>query len=109
MSDVRLTIRIDSKLRGALRRKAKMLKRSESEVARMALEKDLESNTRARRTAYDAFKEAGLIGCAPGGPSDLSTNKKYMKGFGEWKDDSHRRRPARGVGNSRRPVSSAVR
>lgn len=109
MSDTRLTIRIDSRLRGALRRKAKQLKRSESEVARLALEKDLGSESARRRTAYDAFREAGLIGCAPGGPSDLSTNKKYMEGFGEWKNDSHRRRPTRGVSNTRRSISSAVR
>jgi uncharacterized protein YfaQ (DUF2300 family) len=24
-----------------------------------------------------------LVGCLEGGPSDLSTNKKYMEGFGE--------------------------
>lgn len=111
MSDMRLTIRIDSELRSALRRKAKELKRSESEIARTALEKDLGLGRWApgRRTAYAAFLEAGLIGCAPGGPPDLSTNPKYMEGFGEWKNDSHRRRPARRVSNPRRSVSLAVR
>lgn len=34
-------------------------------------------------SAYDAFKRAGLIGCIKDGPSDLSTNPKYMEGFGE--------------------------
>jgi hypothetical protein len=33
-------------------------------------------------SAYDAFKRAGLIGCIKDGPSDLSTNPKYMEGFG---------------------------
>lgn len=33
-------------------------------------------------SAYEAFKRAGLIGCVKGGPSDLSTNQKYMEGFG---------------------------
>lgn len=32
---------------------------------------------------YDAAKRLGLIGCAEGLPSDLSTNPKYMEGFGE--------------------------
>jgi hypothetical protein len=34
-------------------------------------------------SAYDAFERAGLIGCIKDGPSDLSTNPKYMEGFGE--------------------------
>jgi hypothetical protein len=36
------------------------------------------------RTAYDAFSEAGLIGSFEG-LDDLSTNPKYMEGFGESK------------------------
>lgn len=31
---------------------------------------------------YDAAVRLGLIGCVPGGPPDLSTNPKYMEGFG---------------------------
>jgi hypothetical protein len=30
-----------------------------------------------------AAKASKYIGCAKGGPPDLSTNKKYMEGFGE--------------------------
>lgn len=32
---------------------------------------------------YDAATRLGLIGCVQGGPADLSTNPKYMEGFGE--------------------------
>ena len=32
---------------------------------------------------YDAATRLGLIGCVKGGPPDLSTNPKYMEGFGE--------------------------
>ncbi len=32
---------------------------------------------------YDAAKRLGFIGCIEGGPSDMSTNPKYMEGFGE--------------------------
>ena len=32
---------------------------------------------------YDAAARHGLIGCVQGGPPDLSTNPKYMVGFGE--------------------------
>jgi predicted DNA-binding antitoxin AbrB/MazE fold protein len=31
---------------------------------------------------YDAFHEAGLIGCVNDAPADLSTNPKHMEGFG---------------------------
>lgn len=34
-------------------------------------------------SCYDAACRAGLIGVIKGGPSDLSTNPKYMEGFGE--------------------------
>lgn len=33
-------------------------------------------------TLFDRAKRAGLIGCLKGTPSDLSTNPKYMEGFG---------------------------
>jgi len=31
----------------------------------------------------DKLARKGLIGCLSGGPPDLSTNPKYMEGFGE--------------------------
>lgn len=34
------------------------------------------------RTLYDALEARGLIGFMIDGPSDLSTNPKYMEGFG---------------------------
>ena len=34
------------------------------------------------RTLYDALAEDGAIGCIKGGPADMSTNPKYMEGFG---------------------------
>lgn len=39
-------------------------------------------------TAYDALVATGLLGCVTGGPPDLSTNPKYMEGFGEHDQDS---------------------
>ena len=39
----------------------------------------------AEETAFDRLERAGLIGCLkgmPGTPTDLSTNPKYMEGFG---------------------------
>lgn len=34
------------------------------------------------RTAYEAFAAAGALGCVKDTPRDLSTNPKYMEGFG---------------------------
>jgi hypothetical protein len=36
-----------------------------------------------KKSAYDLLSEAGLIGCIEGGPADVSSNPKYMEGFGE--------------------------
>ncbi len=35
------------------------------------------------RTLYDALSERGLIGFMKDAPPDLSTNPKYMEGFGQ--------------------------
>jgi hypothetical protein len=37
----------------------------------------------AGKSLYDALAWKGLIGCIKGGPTDLSTNPKYMEGFGK--------------------------
>ena len=37
-------------------------------------------------TAYDLAKD--FIGIVEGGPSDLSTNKKYMEGYGQPREKS---------------------
>jgi hypothetical protein len=34
-------------------------------------------------TPYEILKRNGLIGCIEGTPADLSTNKKYMEGYGK--------------------------
>lgn len=91
MSDRRLSVRIDPKLHKLLRKRAKASGRSESEIVRSSLQKELGA-TKPRRTLYDALNESGYIGSISGGPPDLSTNKKYMEGFGEWDDNVHRSR-----------------
>jgi len=80
----RFTVRIPSGLSQRLRVFAQSRGQSESEVIREALEHHLRRK-RKGVSAYDVFKAAGLIGCAKGLPKDLSTNKKYFKGFGESK------------------------
>ena len=36
-------------------------------------------------TLHDVLQSLGLLGCIEDGPTDLSTNPKYMEGFGEHK------------------------
>ena len=98
MSDTRLTIRIGSRLRTELRKRAKLERKTESDIVRSLIERELafqRPRVHKKRTFYDALLESGLIGSAPDAPSDLSTNKEYMKGFGEWDSDAYREKAAR--------------
>jgi len=82
MSSQRITIRISESLVKRLKKQAGMKRRSESALVREALEDYLEEAP-APSSAYDLAKGAGLIGCVRRAPSDLSTNRKYLNGFGE--------------------------
>jgi predicted DNA-binding protein len=82
MSSQRITIRVSESLVKRLKKHAGMRRRSESALVREALESYLgEASTPS--SAYDLARDAGLIGCVGGGPTDLSTNRKYFEGFGE--------------------------
>lgn len=78
----RLSLRLPAELERRLRRTCKIRGVRESEFVREALESHLNSLGEAGN-AYDAAIASGLIGIAKGLPSDLSTNRKYMQGFGE--------------------------
>jgi len=78
MKAERLTIRISDDLRTRLKARAKAAGTDESEVVRLALEQYITPPM----SAYEVAKRAGLIGIVKGGPTDLSTNKKHMEGFG---------------------------
>lgn len=41
------------------------------------------STTSEPLSFYDVFERAGLIGCIKDAPLDLSTNPKYLEGFGD--------------------------
>jgi predicted transcriptional regulator len=88
MSDIvssqRITIRVSESLVKRLKRHANMKQRSESALVRDALE-NLLGDTPEPGSAYDLAKAAGLIGCARGAPSDLSTSRKHFDGFGKSK------------------------
>jgi metal-responsive CopG/Arc/MetJ family transcriptional regulator len=80
----RISVRVPAKIVQRLKDRSRETGKRESEVVRHALEEYLSKGSE-KKTAYDRFLTAGLIGCAPGTPKDLATNKKYFKGFGRTK------------------------
>jgi predicted DNA-binding protein len=77
----RITVRLPSSLQTRLKKRAKLAGKTESEIVREAVEAHV-SRAPGRESAYDVAKRLGLVGCAKGLPPDLSTNPKYMEGFG---------------------------
>ncbi|MGQ0507016.1 MAG: hypothetical protein ACT4TC_17025 [Myxococcaceae bacterium] len=72
-----MTVRLSRIESAKVARLAKKKKISRSEVVRRgiaALERSEEES------AYDAWSD--VVGIAQGGPRDLSTNPKHMKGYG---------------------------
>jgi len=82
MADHRISVRVPRHLGQRLRQRSKLRGIPESELVREALERYLPAAQKVQ-SAYDAAVALGVIGCAEGLPGDLSTNPKYMKGFGE--------------------------
>ena len=84
MASQRISVRVSSSTARRLKERSRITGARESEVVRAALEQYLEKSS-SETTTYDLLKEAGLIGCARNLPKDLSTNKRYFKGFGKSK------------------------
>ncbi|MEO5958226.1 MAG: hypothetical protein ABIZ49_06355 [Opitutaceae bacterium] len=77
-----LSIRISKCERAALRAAARREKISQGQIVRKALHAyGIKPKGKAPVSAYDLVKH--LIGKNKGGPGDLSTNPKYMEGFGQ--------------------------
>ncbi len=84
MASQRISVRVPGKIAQGLKERSRASGKRESDVVRQALQEHLSKSSEAE-TAYDAFLNAGLIGCAPGLPKDLATNKRHFKGFGKAK------------------------
>jgi predicted DNA-binding protein len=88
MASDRITIRIPETLGERLRHRSRMRGQPESALVREALETYLGQSSEAR-PAYELAEEAGLIGCIGRGAKaparDLSTNRRYLEGFGKHK------------------------
>ena len=78
---ITMTCKLPEKLASELETLARTERRSKSALVREALETRLKARRRRHPvTAYDIVKH--LCGSIKGGPSDLATNPKHMKGFG---------------------------
>jgi hypothetical protein len=77
----RINVRVESRLKQQLEAVARAKGVSPSQIVRQAIEEHLRQQTPGE-SCYDLAKRLGIIGCAKGLPSDLSTNPKYMEGFG---------------------------
>jgi Arc/MetJ-type ribon-helix-helix transcriptional regulator len=78
----RITVRVEKQLKQQLEAEAAARGVRPSDVVREVLEKHLRKR-KPRESCYDLAKRLGIIGIYKGGPPDLSTNPKYMEGFGE--------------------------
>jgi metal-responsive CopG/Arc/MetJ family transcriptional regulator len=77
-----LSLKLADNLLRKLERTARARGQSKSAVVRVALEQFLNGD-KAPQRPVSALELAGdLVGCAEG-PVDLSTNPKYMEGYGE--------------------------
>jgi Arc/MetJ-type ribon-helix-helix transcriptional regulator len=79
-----ISLKLPAGLHAKLDRAAKQRKQSKSDVVRAALEQFLNGEQASESARpISALELAGeWVGCAEG-PGDLSTNTKYMEGFGE--------------------------
>jgi len=84
MASNRITVRIPEKLTARLRSRSRAKGTTESDLVREALENYL-GRPGTERTAFELAEEAGIIGIAQNGPTDLSTNRRHLKGFGRGK------------------------
>ncbi len=77
-----ITVKVPEDLNHRLEFIAKKRGTNKSEVVRRSLEQTLNgTSSKDELSCYDLVKD--LIGSIKGGPRDLATNPKYMKGFGQ--------------------------
>ncbi len=86
MSDAamsKVTVRINAPLDKRLKQQSRRAGRTPSEIIRKALDAYLDQDSDGAESFYEVARRRGAIGLATGLPKDLSTNPKYMEGFGE--------------------------
>ena len=78
-----LSLRIPERLDQQLSHEVARRRVPKSVFVREALEQRLNGSAKARKQPSLLDLAGDLVGIHKGGPSDLSTNPKYMDGFGE--------------------------
>lgn len=79
-----MSVRLDEDTQRRLEEYASETGRSPSQAVRQALDEFLAKRPKtSRRSLGHKLRGIGALGCLEDAPSDLSTNKKYMKGFGK--------------------------
>jgi hypothetical protein len=80
-----ISLKVSEETAAYLTAESKRLRVSKSRILREAIEerRRKSKSKKAKPSLYDRMK--GGIGCIDSGVTDLSTNKKYMEGFGKWK------------------------
>jgi len=82
-----ITIKLPAELKDKLKAQARASGKSCSALVRHTLEKNLFVSKNGRRKNPSALEKLGdLVGKGYSGIPDLSTNPKYMKGFGQWRE-----------------------
>ncbi len=81
MSSDRLSLRLTEPLRSGMETLSEATGRTESELAREAIEEYLRRHA-ALPSCFDLAEQAGMIGCVASGKGDLSTNPSHLNGFG---------------------------
>ncbi len=76
-----ISLKVPDGLNSKLERMAKVHNRTKSDIIREAIESMLDG-TRPSKPLSVLELAGDLVGCCKG-PGDLSTNPKYMEGFGE--------------------------
>jgi hypothetical protein len=76
-----LTIKVPDQLDEKLRQAAKRRRTKKASIVRAALTEFLNGQPQpAGRSCHDLAKH--LAGCVTGGPRDLSSNKRHLRGYG---------------------------
>jgi predicted transcriptional regulator len=79
---LRLSVRLDKGLSRQLAACARRLRKSESDIVRLALA-DYLPRQRQEMSLGERLRRAGILGCSTERhPTDLATNPKHMEGFG---------------------------
>ena len=78
----RISVRVDDRLKLELEAEAREQGVRPSDIIRQVLERHVRERT-PRMNAFQLAEKLGIIGCIKDAPPDLSTNPKYMEGFGE--------------------------